>query len=304
MNCVLCHASDFHIVLDSYHRWRIGKCERCGLVQVVPMPSGKEIAALYHEDLEHFEPYVAQLAVHRNYFKKKISDIGLMINENKKARSGKIVHRSSFIGYQLLDIGSAMGVLLEEAQKIGFRARGIDISKDAVAYCRKRKLDVIEGTISSLGNKLKKNSFDVITAFEIIEHERDPLGMMRCVHELLKKDGMAILTTPNHDTVWRKFMGRGWVGYRHPEHVTFWDRHSLTELMERSGFTDVTVRKDSPRPFPLSFLFTRGADYFPCLAGRQAWAGGLLRPIGKLLDRWKIKNPINPWDDVIVYAKK
>jgi SAM-dependent methyltransferase len=244
------------------------------------MPSEKEISQLYHEDLEHFEPYIAQIPVHRKYFRQKIQEIK------------KIISPSA-----LLDIGCAMGVLLEEAKKAGFRVQGIDISKDAVMYCRKKKLDVLEGTLSSVAGKLQKNSFDVVTAFEIIEHERNPLGMMRRVHTLLNKGGIAVLTTPNHSGIWRKVMGKWWVGYHHPEHVTFWDPGSLRELFERAGFRDIAIARDSPRPFPLSFVFTRGANYIP-------WAAWILKPVGKFLDRFSLKNPINPWDDLIVFARK
>ncbi len=182
-----------------------------------------------------------------------------------------------------------MGVLLEEAKKVGIRAQGVDISKDAVSYCKKRGLRVSQTWPTS--------KFDVVTAFEIIEHERNPLGMMKRVYKLLNKGGEAVLTTPNHNSIWRKMMGKWWVGYHHPEHVTFWDRKSLRELFKRAGFRNIIIRPDSPRPFPLSFVFTRAADYFP-------WAAGILQPIGKFLDRFKLKNPINPWDDLIVFARK
>lgn len=263
MTCVLCGATRFSRIHN------LGKCITCGLVQVVPMPSVKDIAALYHEDIEHFEPYIAQIPVHREYFRKKIQEI--------KKRG------------VLLDIGCAMGVLLEEAKRIGYRVQGIDISKDAVAYCRKKGLRVSQIWPTS--------KFDVITAFEIIEHERDPLGMIKRVHTLLKKRGLAVLTTPNHNSFWRKIMGKWWVGYHHPEHLTFWSPTSLTFLMKKAGFKNITIQKDTPRPFPLSFVFTRGADYVP-------WAACALRPIGRLLDRFNLKNPINPWDDLIVFAQK
>ena len=262
----------------------ITKCTFCGLVQVVPMPSDKEIASFYREDMEHFAPYIDQIEVHREYFRKKVQEIKKLIT----------YHVSRIT---LLDIGCAMGVFLEEAKKAGFRAQGIDISKDAVGYCRKKKLHVIEGTFVSAGEKLKKNSFDVVTAFEVIEHERDPLGMMERIYSLLKKNGVVVLTTPNHASIWRTLMGKWWVGYHHPEHVTFWDPLSLTFLMKKAGFKNIVIRRDTPRPFPLSFAFTRGADYLP-------WAGHILRPIGKLLEHLKITNPVNPWDDLIVVGKK
>jgi len=223
------------------------------------MPSVREIASLYHEDFDHFQPYLAQIDVHREYFRKKLQEI----------KHGKT----------LLDIGCAMGVLLEEAEKKGFRAQGIDISKDAVAYCRKKGLDV--------SGKWPEKKLDVITAFQVIEHERDPLQFMKRVYKLLKKNGLVVLATPKNY----------WLSRKHPEHVTFWSPRSLRFLMEKTGFKTIEIRRDTPRPFPLSFAFTRAADYFPLIA----W---FLKPIGKLLDRFDIKNPINPWDDMIVFARK
>ena len=277
MQCIVCGG----------RRFKKGECLSCGLVQAVPMPTDAEIAALYHDDMEHFEPYIREISVHREYFRKKIQEIKKLY----------LRPATNDLPSTFLDIGCAMGVLLEEAQKGGYRAQGVDISKDAVAYCRKKHLDVLEGTVVSVGKKLRENSFDVVTAFEIIEHERDPLGMMRRVHSLLKDGGIAVATTPNHDSFWRKIMGKWWVGYRHPEHVTFWDPRSLTYLMNKAGFDRIDIRRDCPRPFPLSFVCTRGADYFP-------WAAGILKPMGRFLDRCTIRNPINPWDDLIVTAKK
>ena len=120
--------------------------------------------------------------------------------------------------------------------------------------------------------------------------------MMRRVHSLLNKRGIVLLATPNYGGFWRKVMGRRWFGFAHPEHVVLLDFNSMRLLLEKAGFRDIQVKNDSPRPFPLSFAFTRGADYFP-------WMGRLLKPIGKLFDRFDIKNPINPWDDMIAIAR-
>lgn len=294
----MCSSKNIEIRLTR-GKLRIGQCMACGLVQVVPMPTAGEIAALYHEDLEHFEPYMEQISVHREYFKNELQSVIRACRGDRSWYSHKTKTDSRLRGNdkKLLDIGCAMGILLEEAKKAGFNVQGIDISRDAVLYCRKKKLDVFTGTLASVGKKLKNNSYDVVTAFEIIEHEQQSLAMMTRVHEILKYGGIAIITTPNYDSFWRKIMGRWWVGYRHPEHVTFWNAASLTSLFKRAGFSHIEIRHDTPRPFPLSFAFTRSADYFP-------WAGWLLRRAGKLLDRVHIQNPINPWDDLIVVGRK
>ena len=285
MACVVCGGSTFHM-LFSHRSGEMGRCLSCGLVQLAPMPRAREIAKLYHEDFDHFAPYIDQLPVHRIYFREKINDVllrfrGLRITNN---------------GLRLLDIGCAMGVLLEEAEKQGIEAVGIDISRDAVAYCRKHGLTAHAGTIQSV-KKLAPAAFDAVTAFQVIEHERDPLGFMERVHTLLKKGGMVVLATPNYGGWWRKIMGRRWFGFAHPEHVVLLDDNSMRTFLAKVGFRDIEIRPDSPRPFPLSFAFKRAADYFPFLA----W---LLKPFGKFIDRFNIKNPINPWDDMIVYARK
>ncbi len=283
----------------------MGKCTTCSLVQVVPMPSVKEIASLYHEDLEHFDPYVEQMSVHHAYFKKKVEEILAYVipgpNSLRGKNAGIQVKKKQIPGQagndrRLLDIGCAMGVLLEEARDVGFKSIGIDLSSDAVSYCKKNGLTAFIGTVYTV-NQLKDSTFDVVTAFQIIEHERDPLRMMKRVYKLLKKDGWIVMATPNQSGLWQKLMGKRWFGYRHPEHVVLFDFDTMRRLLEAAGFKDIEIRNDSPRPFPLSFALSRAGDYFP-------WASWLLKPLGKIFDRFKIINPINPWDDMIVFARK
>lgn len=286
MNCVLCGHNNF-IAVFPHNGGRVKKCNSCGLVQVVPRPTGKDIEELYHEDFDHFAPYIEQIEVHRKYFRKKLLQVVAEVSASWRIPTPNL---------SLLDIGCALGVLLEEAQKQGIEAYGIDVSADAVVYCKKKGLNVFQGNLATA--KLPRGKqFDIVTAFEVIEHEQEPLSMIRRVYKLLKKGGIAILTTPNHGSLWRKIMGKWWVGYRHPEHINFFDKRSLNELFHRAGFSRVTVKKDPPRPFPLSFLFTRAADYFPLLKLPLRFIGGLFSII-------PLPNPINPWDDILVVAQK
>jgi SAM-dependent methyltransferase len=278
--CVLCGTKEFEILFRHHSHRDMSKCSSCGLVQVVPMLEKRELDLLYHEDFEHFTPYIDQLVVHHRYFRQKLKELG-------KDLSGR----------KLLDIGCAMGVLIREAKNKGMKVVGIDISSGAVSYCRKQNLQVYEGTVLSLRKTLKEGSFDVVTAFQVIEHERDPLKMMKRIYILLKKNGTVVLATPNYGGRWRKLMGRRWFGFAHPEHLVLFDFKTMKLLLEKSGFRNIQIRKDTHRPFPLSFVFTRGADYLP-------WAKWFLLPTGNFLDRFDIKNPINPWDDMIATARK
>ena len=301
--CGVCGESLFAFLFTHHHNWRVQRCISCGLVQVIPRPTKYEVKSLYHEDMEHYDPYLEQIEVHREYFKKKISNIKYQISniQIKSKKEGKqntnketINHKRSTI--DLLDVGCAIGVMLEEAQKVGFKAYGIDISKDAVKYCQKHGLQVISGALSS-NRALTQRRFDVITAFEVIEHEYDPLDMVKRIYKLLKLGGIALITTPNHDSFWRSLMGKWWFGYQHPEHFVFFEPASMKHMCKRAGFSHVEVMKDDSRPFPLSFAITRTADYFPVLKP-------ILVPLGKLVDVAGLKNPINPFSDMMVVLKK
>jgi 2-polyprenyl-3-methyl-5-hydroxy-6-metoxy-1,4-benzoquinol methylase len=298
MSCVVCLSSEIRIrfVRGSGH---VGTCEKCGLAQQVPMLTTKEIASLYYEDFDHFTPYLQQIEVHRAYFQRVLRDVipGVTRNPSSESKTGSRIGVRDDKKIKLLDIGCAMGVLLEEAVSQGIDAVGIDISADAVTYCKKQGMSVYHGTIQSLGKKLKPSSYDVVTAFQVIEHEPDPVAFVTRIHSVLKKGGLAIFATPDYGGFWRKIMGKRWVGFMHPEHVVLFDPRSMRFLLTKAGFTDIYISRDMPRPFPLSFAFSRASDYFP-------WAAWILNPIGKLVDQLNIRNPINPWDDMIVFARK
>lgn len=310
MRCGLCNTDRFH-VLFARDGESVVTCKNCGLTQVIPRPTRREVESFYHEDFDHFKPYLAQIDVHRKYFRKKIFEIRAVRGSSfdrpvkvqtafspsvSSAKAMTELQKTRRAALSLLDIGCALGILLEESREQGIEATGIDVSADAVEYCREKGLMVFQGTLTTAQLPAGKH-FDVITAFEVIEHEQDPLGMMRRVYKILNNGGVAIVTTPNHDSLWRKIMGKWWVGYQHPEHINFFTAQSLKELFKRAGFSSVVVKKDSPRLFPLSFLFTRGADYFPIVR----W---LLKPIGRIFTLLPLPNPINPWDDTIAFGVK
>ena len=114
--CDVCGKDLFAFLFDHHYEWKVQRCVTCGLVQVIPRPTEKEVAHLYHDDFDHFQPYLDQLSVHRKYFNRKITQISAIL-------ASKITQERT-----ILDIGCAMGVLLEEAKK-----RGLYLNSDTVS---------------------------------------------------------------------------------------------------------------------------------------------------------------------------
>ena len=95
----------------------------------------------------------------------------------------------------ILDIGCAYGFLLKFLPN-SFEKYGVDKSKIAVLSARQGNPQAKIYLGNFVKTKFEKNFFDVITAFEVLEHVIDLKGTVEKVHDLLKKDGYFIASFP------------------------------------------------------------------------------------------------------------
>ena len=110
---------------------------------------------------------------------------------------------SQFVGpdSRVLDLGCGLGYGSRYLCR-GVSYLGIDISEDAISYCRQVS-DVKNVTFEQFNATsipLPDSSFDVITAFEMLEHVPDPSTVVKEARRLLKPDGLFLSSTPDRDT--------------------------------------------------------------------------------------------------------
>ena len=101
---------------------------------------------------------------------------------------------------EILDIGSGRGEWIELLKENGFNVKGIDINKNMIQECKKRKLNVIEGDALEYIKNIPNNSLSVITGFHIIEHFNNFNLVLELFYEsyrVLKRGGIVIFETPN-----------------------------------------------------------------------------------------------------------
>ena len=79
--------------------------------------------------------------------------------------------------------------------------------------------------------------FDIITAFDIIEHTRDPVAFLGELRELLRPGGSLLLTTPDVLHPLRWLMGARWPMLQPLQHTFLFSRLSMRMALERAGFT-------------------------------------------------------------------
>jgi len=194
---------------------------------VLPQPTDEVLSSIYTENYflgsedERARDRVANI---------KRATAGLYLNVIKQFVDAQKPH--------MLEIGCGSGDFLVEARDRGFTVEGIEYSEHAAAAANGRLggQSVVVGSPDTV--TLPTESYDVIAAFDVIEHVRDPKQSIHRIHSLLKPTGLAAIVTPSLDSWSRHLLGRYWMEYK-PEHLTYFSRKSLRRLLENAGFTKV-----------------------------------------------------------------
>jgi len=101
---------------------------------------------------------------------------------------------------RILDVGCGTGANLLMLSQYG-DAEGVDISEDALAFCRERGLDHVK---QGAGEELpyEDNTFDLVTAFDVVEHMDDDLAGLKEMFRVLRPGGHALLFVPTFMFLW------------------------------------------------------------------------------------------------------
>lgn len=105
---------------------------------------------------------------------------------------------------QILSIGCLFGYdeknLYNLYKDFGVRLFGIDISKAGIYVAQKNNPVAVYAVAVAEKLPFKNNSLNKIYSREVIEHVIKPELMLAEIHRVLKKNGLAIITTPNADS--------------------------------------------------------------------------------------------------------
>jgi len=101
---------------------------------------------------------------------------------------------------RILDVGCGTGANLLMLSKYG-DAEGVDVSEDALAFCRERGLQNVK---LGAGEELPYDdgTFDLVTAFDVVEHMDDDLAGLREMRRVLRPGGRVLIFVPAFMFLW------------------------------------------------------------------------------------------------------
>jgi len=136
--------------------------------------------------------------------------------------------RLESLSRRLLDVGCGEGTFIKRMEELGFEVYGCDIAEEPIRFAR--EVYGLRNVIASRAEELPEDwkDFDVITAFEVLEHTENPLGFLKCLYNLLKPGGYLILSVP--------LSGQFRERTNPPEHLTRWNLKALKLAIEKAGF--------------------------------------------------------------------
>ncbi len=200
-------------------------CKNCGLVFMNPQVSTSEIVKFYPPD---YAPHKAKVNT------KQLDESAIKHKLKKRSFVASLCKRLSEQS-RVLDVGCGNGNFPYEIKTVtGCQAYGIDISKTAAKTARENYgIDVFAGTI--MQSPFSDNFFDVITAWAFLEHVNNPSEVLLKMSNLLKNDGLCIISIPNFDSLNAKLFKDKWFHLDCPRHLYIFTAKTITGLFEKSN---------------------------------------------------------------------
>ena len=274
--CFLCGDDDFDIVYEAqYEREKdvdlvqkfrasgdellidqLVRCRRCGFKYVTPRLRGDLILGSYAEGDD--PNYVSQLQARERTFAAALEEI-----ERANGEPGR-----------LLDIGTAAGAFVAMAVSKGWQAEGCEPNRWLAEWGAKHYgIRIRQGAV--FDQPYAEASFDVITMWDVIEHTPNPRLILERCHSLLRPGGLLVVNYPDIGSWIARVLGRRWL-FLTSVHLYYFDRTTMRQLLESTGFATVKVRPHFQR-LELDYILFRGS----VLSKRMsAAARAIVRPLG------------------------
>jgi 2-polyprenyl-3-methyl-5-hydroxy-6-metoxy-1,4-benzoquinol methylase len=216
--CPACKEISREVAIERYGKYERFACGACGLEYWEPreMPDARWYEQMYGGRDENLLP----LEPGHRYF---------------------LADRLAPRGGELLDIGCGTGNFLAAARHAGYGVTGIELDRNAARFAKERLglQRVLPVTISEFAAQHPEERFDVVTFFEVLEHQAAPVEFLQNVRGRVRTGGLIALSVPNRE---RWLTGPDVLDYP-PNHFLRWNSAALKKFLGAQGFEALSLRE-------------------------------------------------------------
>jgi 2-polyprenyl-3-methyl-5-hydroxy-6-metoxy-1,4-benzoquinol methylase len=137
-------------------------------------------------------------------------------------------------GQKVLDVGCGKGVSLQILRLNGAIGTGLEIDERCIKHLRSEDLTCIEGTLEKYA-KTTKERYDLIIMNQLLEHEYNPITVLRTAKGLLNYNGKIMVSCPNYNSIWRIRYKGNWIHWHVPFHVSYFTKKSFSMMSSYLG---------------------------------------------------------------------
>jgi SAM-dependent methyltransferase len=215
------------IAQTSAEDFSLARCGRCGLFRLHPQPTAETLDRAYPDEYAPFNRPGLSGKAKRWLERKGVQDLWDYLRPPRA----------------ILDVGCAGGELLDMIRRAGNNdVHGLEPDSYAAGRARERGIPVTEGYLESA--RFPPASFSTVLLDHVLEHVDDPDIFMGHVGNIVVGGGAVVVWIPNVDSDAARFLGKYWMGYDAPRHLTTFSFATLSALLDKHGFRVVRVHHE------------------------------------------------------------
>lgn len=226
-----------------------------GFREIWPKPTPEELARHYNQ---------AYYGADRGQYATSYSEEELQNKQWQCAETALLA--GSVASKRLLELGCGEGFVLDYFDRLGWTVSGIDFTLDGVRRFFPHLIDRVEtgDLFACMATRIQAGErYNLITCTNVLEHVVDPQQLLQDLRQLLAPGGLVKLVVPNdesplHHALVRQGMARPDFWVCPPDHLNYFNRQTLSALLQAEGF----VIREWLGDFPIGlFLFNPDSNY-------------------------------------------
>jgi SAM-dependent methyltransferase len=141
-------------------------------------------------------------------------------------------------GKSYLDVGTELGGILELYKNVAAQAHGVELQNEIRQVLIDKGLTVYPHT-----RDVPEKAYDVVTLFHVFEHLLEPLETLAEIKKTMKPGGTLVIEVPHaNDFLFNQLDSDSFKAFTFwSEHIVLHTKESLKKILEKAGFSDVSV---------------------------------------------------------------